>query len=176
VRVIAGWLGGQTFASPNGHRTHPMSDKVRGALFNSLGDISGLNVLDAFAGSGAISIEAISRGAQYAVAIDNDRNAQAAIADNLQKLSLGDRIKLVKANASSWLNTTDDVFNIVICDPPYDLVQTELIQDLAARARVGGIIIISLPPKVELTLSTDYKQLSYKSYGDAELYFYRRQN
>ena len=60
MRVISGKFGGQLFDAPKGHRTHPMSEKVRGALFSVLGDISGLTVLDAFAGSGALSIEAIS--------------------------------------------------------------------------------------------------------------------
>jgi 16S rRNA (guanine966-N2)-methyltransferase len=79
MRVIAGFLGGRNFDSPGGHRTHPMSDKVRGAVFGVLGDIKGLSVLDAFAGSGALSIEAVSRGAKYAVAIDVDKRAHAVM-------------------------------------------------------------------------------------------------
>ena len=70
MRVIAGRLGGRNFDSPKTQRTHPMSDKVRGALFNALGDLGGLTVLDAFAGSGACSLEAASRGATEVLAID----------------------------------------------------------------------------------------------------------
>jgi len=70
VRIIAGYLSGRQFNSPRSNRTHPMSDKARGGLFNSLGDISGLSLLDAFAGSGALSFEAISRGTASSVAVD----------------------------------------------------------------------------------------------------------
>ena len=63
MKVVAGSRGGRNFASPHNNRTHPMSDKVRGALFNALGDLDGLSVLDAYAGSGACSLEAASRGA-----------------------------------------------------------------------------------------------------------------
>ena len=69
MRVIAGRLGGRLFDSPHTRRTHPMSDKARGALFNMLGDIEGMHVLDPFAGTGALSFEAISRGAASALAI-----------------------------------------------------------------------------------------------------------
>lgn len=103
MRVIAGTLGGRLFASPNGHRTHPMSDKMRGALFNILGDISGLRVLDAFAGSGALSFEAISRGAAVVVAIERDRRAQQTIVENVDSLGIADEIQVVRANAKAWL-------------------------------------------------------------------------
>jgi 16S rRNA (guanine(966)-N(2))-methyltransferase RsmD len=76
MRIIAGTLGGRTFESPHGRRTHPMSDKVRGSLFNTLGDIDGLTILDAFAGSGALAFEAISRGAEHVLAIEIDNRAQ----------------------------------------------------------------------------------------------------
>jgi 16S rRNA (guanine966-N2)-methyltransferase len=78
VRIIAGSLKGRTFSEPHGHRTHPMSEKVRGALFNALGDIEGLTFLDAFAGSGALSFEAASRGAKSVIAIDKDGPAYSA--------------------------------------------------------------------------------------------------
>lgn len=120
MRIISGSLGGQQFASTKGHRTHPMSDKMRGALFNALGDISGLTVLDAFAGSGAISFEAVSRGAAHSMAIERDRQAQQAIAESIEKLKLNSRIKLVKASANSWLGTSDDLFDIVLVDPPWE--------------------------------------------------------
>src|ERR1700756_1715958 len=104
MRIIAGRLGGRRFASPRGHRTHPMSDKMRGALFNSLGELAGLSVLDAFAGSGALAFEAVSRGAKGAVAIDLDRSAQQAIAANITALGLQDQVKLVRASAGAWLS------------------------------------------------------------------------
>jgi 16S rRNA (guanine966-N2)-methyltransferase len=174
MRIIAGSLGGQVFSSPNGHRTHPMSDKVRGALFNSLGDITGLTVLDAYAGSGALSFEAISRGALRAIAIDNDHNAQIIMKANITKLGLRDQITLISASVSSWLNTSITSFDIVIADPPYDMVQPNVLQAVAIRAKAGGIVVFSLPPNMSIIMPSEYELLRHKQYGDAELYFYHR--
>src|SRR5258708_5562120 len=110
MRIIAGNLKGRVFGSPHGHRTHPMSENIRGALFNALGELGGLNVLDAFAGSGALGFEALSRGAKSAVLVEADRLAQKTIAENIQTLGLETRAKLVKASASAWLSTTDETF------------------------------------------------------------------
>lgn len=174
MRVIAGKIGGRTFASPRGHRTHPMSDRIRGALFNALGDIAGLSVLDAFAGSGALSFEALSRGAAQATLIEPDKSAQRTIADNIASLKIADTTKLVRAKAQSWLATTDQRFAIVLLDPPYDDVNPSLLEKLAARAEPGGTVVYSLPPNSGLQLSEPFELLSRKDYGDATLSFWRR--
>lgn len=174
MRIIAGRLGGLVFDSPRGHRTHPMSDRIRGALFNTLGDISGLTVLDAFAGSGALSFEALSRGAVHATAIELDKAAQQTIANNITGLKLSGKIKLVRAKAGSWLATTDQRFNIVLLDPPYDNINYDLLQRLAARAETDGTIVLSLPPNEAVELPDTYKLLQKKEYGDAALLFYRK--
>lgn len=174
MRIIAGRLGGRSFKSPSGHRTHPMSDKIRGALFSVLGDISGLSVLDSFAGSGALSFEAISRGAANAVAIDSDRSAQQAITDNITDLGLGGVVKLIKSSAGAWLSTTDTVYDLVLCDPPYDDVKQTLLDQLVSRCKPHGVVVLSLPPRADIKLADDYELLSSRDYGDAELRFYRR--
>src|SRR5262245_46897524 len=102
MRVIAGSLGGRTFDSPPGHRTHPMSEKARGAIFNALGELSGLTVLDAFAGSGALTIEAISRGAESALAIDVDKYAYETIQANFKALKLDEKAIVMRKNVSGW--------------------------------------------------------------------------
>lgn len=102
MRVIAGTLGGRQFESPKGHKTHPMGDKQRGALFNTLGDISGLTVLDLYAGSGALSFEAISRGAARATAVELDKSAQETIAANIYSLALEDKVTLASSRVASW--------------------------------------------------------------------------
>jgi len=174
MRVIAGSLGGRQFASPRGRRTHPMSDKARGALFNVLGDVSGLTVLDAFAGSGALAFEAASRGASRAVAIDVDKSAQRAIAANIAALGLTDRVKLVRASASAWLSTTDDQFDVILCDPPYDDQQPALVSKLAGRAKAGGLVVLSSPLSSDTELADNFQRLTAKDYGDARLSFYRK--
>lgn len=174
MRVISGKLGGQTLKSPAGHKTHPMNEKGRGALFNVLGDIEGLSVLDPFAGSGAIAIEAISRGAAQAVAIDDSKPAQLSIADNINSLKLTGRIKLIKASANAWLTTSSDVFDLVILDPPFEKLQKDLLKKLAARVKKDGLLVLSLPPHESLDLDERFKLLQIKKYGDNQLVFYRR--
>jgi len=175
MRVIAGALGGRIFDSPAGHRTHPMSDKVRGALFNALGDIEGLSVLDAFAGSGALSFEAISRGAASAVALDMDKLAIGTIVKNIASLGLQGQVKAIQAGATAWLSTQpDQSFDIVLCDPPYDDLQPNLLSKLAERAKLNGLVVLSLPPEAGFELPAHFELLQSKNYGDATLAFYRR--
>ena len=176
MRIVAGSLGGRVFDSPNSHRTHPMSDRVRGALFNVLGELDGLTVLDAFAGSGALSFEALSRGAQSVVTIDNDRDAQRVVDRNVQTLELEGKMKLVKASSNAWLNTNPSAcFDVVLCDPPYDNLQMNLLVRLAERVKKNGLIVFSLPPKTDMPIpKTIFELKVVKDYGDAQLVFYRR--
>lgn len=160
--------------SPKGHRTHPMSDKGRGALFNALGDIGGLSVLDAFAGSGALSFEAVSRGAARATAIERDRAAQQAIEASIGMLGLGKEVKLIKANAAGWLKTAEGTFDLVLLDPPYDNLQPGLLASLAERTVNAGTIVLSLPPDADFNLPDRFERLAAKDYGDAQLVFYRK--
>ena len=173
MRIIAGILGGRTFDSPHSQRTHPMSDKIRGALFNTLGDIEGLIVLDAFAGSGAIGFEAMSRGAQSVVAVEQDRVAQHAIEENIRALQLQDSIKLSKVSASVWLQTNPDVtFDVVVLDPPYDDVQLGLVESLTRAVAPDGILVISWPGEQEPPVLKGLELIKRRTYGDAQLLFY----
>ncbi len=174
MRIIAGRLGGRNFDSPGSFKTHPMADKVRGALFNVLGDITDLTVLDAFAGSGALSFEAISRGAHSALAIDSDREAQRVIAGNIDKLGLDRQIRLVKASSGAWLETNPHAtFDLVLCDPPYDNLQRSLLARLANRVEEDGLFVLSWPGDQDPPEIECLRQLEYRQYGDASLIFYR---
>lgn len=173
MRIIAGKLGGRIFSSPKGHRTHPMSDRVRGALFNSLGNIEGKTVLDAFAGTGALSFEAISRGAASAVLIDIDRRAQMIMKETAQVFNITDQCQIIRANASGWSNNNrDKTFDIVIAAPPYDGLRPLLIEKLTRHINKDGIFILDWPgkeplPPLSLTL------IDTRLYGDAQIAFYK---
>ena len=174
MRIIAGKFGGHTIKPPKGHKTHPMNEKGRGALFNALGDIEGLTILDAFAGSGAIGIEAISRGAASALLIDDSKQAQMAIADNIKALKIDKHAKLIKASAGAWLSTTDQAFDIVVLDPPFEHLQKDLMLHLADRTKTQGLVIFSLPPKESVNLDSSFEHVLSKKYGDNQLVFYRK--
>lgn len=175
MRIISGSLKGRQFNTPKGHRTHPMSDKIRGGLFNVLGDISGLTVLDAFAGSGALSFEAVSRGASSAMAIENDKRAHLTIVSNIENLELADKVIAVKAFTNSWSNRHhNQKFDLIIADPPYDDPPYRDLKILPRHLNDGGTIILSWPGKADIYYFPGYSKILVKNYGDAQLVFYRK--
>jgi len=174
MRIVAGALGGRTFDSPGSIKTHPMSDKARGALFNILGDIDDLVFLDAFAGSGALAFEAVSRGAASAVLIEQDVAAQKTIDRNIAALAIADKAKVVKAAVGAWLHTSSEAFDVVLCDPPYNDLPFSLIPRLGERVKPGGLLVLSWPGSQAQPVYDGFEQVAQRSYGDMQLIFYRR--
>lgn len=174
MRVIAGRLGGRIFDSPHGHRTHPMSEKARGAIFNALGDIDGLTVLDAYSGSGALAIEAVSRGAASALAIDVDKEAINAIKRNVTALGLSDDVIIRRQNISTWSRGNEAAkFDLVFADPPYDDIKLKDIELIASHVRSGGIFVLSWPGNLDAPSLQGLERVLEKPLGDIHLYFYR---
>ncbi len=151
-----------------------MSERVRGGLFNMLGDMTGLTVLDAFAGSGALSFEAISRGALAATAIDIDKSAAKVIASNAKDLGISDKVKVIRANASGWsdLNPLAQ-FDIVFAAPPYDDLQPKLVQKLVRHLATNGVLVLDWPGKMDLLELAGLTNIASKNYGDAQIGLYR---
>lgn len=121
MRVVAGEFGGRKITAPPGTSTRPTTDRVREAIFNSLGHsgiLDGALVVDLFAGSGAVGIEALSRGAERCVFVERDRTALQSLDDNLDALGLNDRSKVITSDAMAVTSTLD--CDIVFADPPYD--------------------------------------------------------
>lgn len=174
MRIIAGTLRGRNVDAPKGHKTHPMSEKMRGALFNMLGCIDDLTVFDAYGGSGAIAFEAISRGAKSALITEIDRNAALVIEKNIKSLDLVNKVRLVKANSASWSERNyTTVFDIVVCDPPYDQVKQSQLQKLTINIKKDGLFVLSIPPKLEIEFD-NLKLVQKKSYGDGSIAFYHK--
>ena len=173
MRIIAGELKGLIFDSPGGNRTHPMSDKMRGALFNVLGDINRLTVADIFAGSGAVGFEALSRGAAHVTAVELDKEAYQTIRKNVEKLGLRDRVDVVNARATGWsLKKQALRFDIIICDPPYDNLQIPALQKLSYLMSPSSIYVLSWPGKEDLPLLPRLKIIKQNNFGDSQLIFY----
>jgi 16S rRNA (guanine966-N2)-methyltransferase len=147
VRVVAGRFGGRRLAAPPGRGTRPTADRVREALFSILGPLDGAVVLDLYAGSGALGIEALSRGAARAVFVERDARAAAVLRSNLDRLGLraGDA-ELRRAGTLAALRDArerGEAYSLVLCDPPYrhaaglgESLSEALAPVLDARARV----------------------------------------
>ncbi len=121
MRVVAGYLGGRKIEAPAGNSTRPTTDRVREAVFNSLGSmgvIEGALVADLYAGSGAMGIEALSRGAAHCTFIENDRSALRVLNDNVAALGLAGDINVIQGSVESHVQRLD--VDIVLADPPYD--------------------------------------------------------
>ena len=121
MRVISGEFGGRKLVAPDGTTTRPTTDKVRQAVFNSLGSmgvIEGATVADLYAGSGALGIEALSRGAEHCVFVERDRAALRALRENIAALDLGTRTTVHATDVMAWVPAMRNV-DIAFIDPPY---------------------------------------------------------
>lgn len=145
MRVVAGELGGRRLVAPEGRTTRPTSDKVREAVFNALGSagvLEGARVVDLYAGSGAMGIEALSRGAASCVFVEQDRAALAALRRNVDQLGLAERCRIVADDAVRFVHRPDAPeardATLVLADPPYRFEQwDELVTALTASVAVA---------------------------------------
>lgn len=143
MRVVAGRLRSRALDAPKGDATRPTSDRVRESLFAVLGDVTGARVLDLYAGSGALAIEALSRGAARAVLVEAARPALAIIAKNVAALGVGAEARVVARKVGQALAAlqADAPFDLVLVDPPYaDVPSGVLGRELAPLLRAPGLL------------------------------------
>ena len=178
VRIISGQFGGRKIESTDNDRTHPMGERIRNALFNSLGsEVEGAEVLDAFAGTGSIGIEALSRGASQAMFIEKDRIAQDILAKNVTMLGLEERATIIRTTVNSWLASSEPpLFDIIFVDPPYDDTQFSTAEKLLGLLKPNGLMVLSHPGRSETPTRPGVVVVDNRSYGSARLTFYRRED
>ena len=172
VRIIAGEFGGRFIQTPPGSTTHPMGERVRSAMFNSLGEtVRGARVLDVFAGSGAIGLEALSRGAESVFFVERDRVAQRIIAENIANLGVDEKSIVIKTTISNWLETAGATgeFDIIFADPPYHNPQFSTASRLMGLLKPGGTMILSHPGIGEVPIQDKTVVVDSRSYGEAHL-------
>jgi len=178
VRIVSGKFGGRTIEAPNTSRTHPMSERVRGALFNSIAtELADAEVLDAFAGTGAVGFEALSRGARHITFVEKDRIAQKVLAKNIATLGVEKTTTLIRASVASWCDTIEHKgFDIIFADPPYHDPQFSTVSRLFGLLKPGGLMILSHPGRGEEPTKPGVVVVDNRSYGNAHLTFYRRED
>lgn len=158
-------MGGRRLVAPPDDSVRPTSDRVREALFSILGTVEGDAVLDLFAGTGALSIEALSRGAASATLVDSAIGPAAA---NIESLDLGGRCRLVEADAIDFLQRDTSKYDLVLCDPPYSLaprLASELDRHLAGRLERGGRAIVESAKSDPIGLGLGLPLLDERVYG-----------
>ena len=183
TRIVGGAAGGRRIGVPAGSGTRPTADRVREALFSSLesefGSFHGLAVLDLYAGSGAIGLEALSRGAAKTVLVESDRKAAEVIAANIKVVGLPGATLLTRPVEKVTAGDAPAVFDLVFADPPYKLETTELqdvLTDLAANGWLAddAVVVVERGKREPWDWPEGFAALRDRKYGEARLWYGHR--
>ncbi len=179
MRITAGRLRGRPLATPKDDRIRPTTDRAREALFNILAhgiedfDLDGAQVLDLFAGTGALGIEALSRGAAHAVFVENDASARALIQTNIETLGLGGVTTLFRRSALDLGRPArGKAYNLVFADPPYGKGLGEQAINATITAgwlATGALIVLEESAKVEITWPPGCTEVDHRRYGQTRI-------
>jgi 16S rRNA (guanine966-N2)-methyltransferase len=182
LRVIAGSLRGRRLVAPVGEAVRPTKDMVREAVFSALdarGAIRDTAVLDLYAGTGALAIEALSRGAARAVLVERDSAALAAIEQNIAQLDLGTRGRVVRLDVARFIAGApppEAPFGLVLADPPYDTSDAAaggLIAPLAAPGWLapGALVVVERPVRSGIDVPDGFRACWERTFGDTLVFF-----
>lgn len=182
MRIVGGRLGGRTLARPRSDAIRPTSDRLRETVFNvlahSYGDpVPGARVLDLFAGTGAMGIEALSRGAAFAVLVDDGAEARGLLRANVEALGLGGLSRIFRRDATRMGPLGPMApFSLAFCDPPYGKGLAE--RALASCARGGWmaprtLVVVEEAQGVEITLPAGFDELERRDYAETQVVFGR---
>lgn len=179
MRIISGSYGGRPLKTLEGKTTRPTSDKVRGAIFNMIGPyFSGGCVLDLFAGSGGLAIEAVSRGMDSAVLVEKNRKAQAIVEANIKMTKEEDKFQLLKMEAARALERLSGKFDLVFLDPPYakeEIVKN--IEELCQQKLLSEDVMVVCETDKSVELPEEIAELGIwkqKIYGISKVTVYVR--
>ena len=176
MRIIAGARKGHTIAAPRGLDTRPTSDRVRENVFNLVGPLDGASVLDLYAGSGALGLEALSRGAGRAVFVELDPDAARTIERNLDRLRLaGTVLRSDAVNALSAEAAAGRKYDLVLVDPPYGMFETlqpQLARYLPPVVAADGLVVVETDARVEPELPLPLR--TSRVYGSTRVTLFER--
>lgn len=178
MRIIAGVNRGRRLFAPSGRDTRPTADRVKEAIFSVLAAyLPDARVLDVFAGSGALSLEALSRGAQTAVLIDKDRKASAAIARNIALCNAQEQTHLLVGEATRLLTSLSGFFDLVFLDPPYQKGHIAQIEPYIMPLLAPGAVVVleTAASKPERLVFPCWQLWKESKYGDTAVFYYRYQ-
>ena len=182
IRVISGRFGGRKLDAPSegNTRTKPMGERIRNAMFNSIGvEIQEARVLDAFAGTGSVGIEALSRGAEFVTFVERDNVAGNILIKNIAALGLKGEAEIIRTTINNWLETSQhELYDVIFADPPYHDVQLSTVSKLFALLKPNGLMVLSHPGRGEVPnlIKLGIVVVDNRSYGNAYLTFFRRRS
>ncbi|HYN99180.1 MAG TPA: 16S rRNA (guanine(966)-N(2))-methyltransferase RsmD [Actinomycetota bacterium] len=183
MRVIAGSARGRKLKSVDDLGVRPTTDRLKESLFSTLGPgIRGKRVLDLYAGSGGLGIEALSRGAEHATFVESDQSAAAIIDANLATTGLADRAQVIRHKAERFAEGarfgSRNPFDVVLADPPYDTgIPADVLQGLAANGLLAedAMVVLEVSSRLEdLEPPVGYRLLDARKYGDSRLLYLKQ--
>lgn len=179
IRVIAGKYGGRKIDAPDfsNSRTKPMGERIRNAMFNRIGEeIRGARVLDAFAGTGSVGLEALSRGASFVTFVERDKIAQKILQKNVLSLGAENESEIIRTTVNNWLETSEpEMYDIILADPPYHDLQLSTVSRLFGLLKPKGLMVLSHTGRGEgPNLENSIVVVDNRSYGNATLTSFRR--
>lgn len=178
MRIIAGELGGRRIRSHERPGLRPTTDRVRESVFSMLGariDFDGIEVLDLFAGTGALGIEALSRGAARCTFVESDRRTAALIGDNLRELDVADRARVITRDALKMVGETEETFDLILADPPYAAaIFDRLVHDVFARGlvREHGLFLLEHSSTMQPRQAPGSSIVANRTFGDTAITLY----
>ncbi len=183
MRIVAGSFRGRPIASPAHEGLRPTSDRVRESMFNILThgiegfDIEGMRVLDLFAGTGALGLEAMSRGAAYCLFVEQDADARGLIRENVEAFGLTGVTRIFRRDATTIGPAgRADEFNLVLCDPPYGKGLGEKALQAAAEGgwlALGAIVVLEERDGVEIKMPDRFEEIDRRTWGQTQAVFAR---
>jgi 16S rRNA (guanine966-N2)-methyltransferase len=182
MRIIAGEMRGRQLKTVEGMQTRPTSDKVKGAIFNVLGDkVLDARVLDLFAGTGNLAIEALSRGSHDAVLVEKSRDAHQVIRKNIEQMGVSHKAKLIPLDAFKYINRyPDEVFDLIFLDPPYrEGLVLKVISTLKEHSCLAPDGVIVAETAKDEQLDGDIYPFEIRKtgeYGDTKVWYLQRMN
>lgn len=178
LRIVGGSLRGRRIRVPAGGAVRPTADLVREAVFNVLGDVEGAHVLDVFAGTGALGLEALSRGAAWCTFIEHDRRVSSVLRENIACLGMRQVCEVIAANYTAGLSVVERrgrLYDVVFVDPPYRMTSVALAH-MEGRwdrlVKVGGVVVVEASKTETAGLSLD--EVFTRVYGDTSIRIFRR--
>lgn len=176
MKITAGEFRGRAITQPKAKSVRPMSEKVRAAIFDIIGPVTDMLVLDAYAGSGAAGLEAVSRGATLVEAIEANPQVARVIEQNAKGLSAGENYELWVMTVEKWLASNDQwdkEYDLIIADPPYSKVDAAVLEQLALHLASGGTLVLSHSSKISVPELKSVSLIRTYTYGDSALSVYR---
>jgi 16S rRNA (guanine966-N2)-methyltransferase len=182
MRVVGGRLRGRALAAPPSRAIRPTADRLRETLFNILAHayddpVSGARVLDLFAGTGALGIEAVSRGASFALLVDDGTEARALIRQNVEALGLGGVTRIFRRDATQLGDVHPlEPFTLAFLDPPYGRGLAEMALASARAGRwltPGALVVVEEAVASKFAAPADFEEIERRAQGDSELIFLR---